>query len=304
MIRLVCFLFLSVPIILQVSGRVTLSSSYIPGATGNKEVYNPDISGKNSGNIFLIPGTRLSGADIAILGDSMSWIGGEDCQNPKGWTYHFKKAIQPRSITLYARSGATWTNDSATTVNPDAYSEVLDDDNVIYNQAERLRRDLKNKKIRKPDMVIIYAGANDAWFENRRPGCLEESVEPLKNIKVKDNPARHTSLQESIALVVGNLREILPKADILLVTPVELSKVTPEKVTEISEFIEKSGNELGCRVLRADRNVNIRHDMEKQQFTFTTDGVHTNPAGARLISDFIFRELMAPKTPLTPENGV
>ena len=67
-----------------------------------------------------------------------------------------------------------------------------------------------------------------------------------------------------------------------------MAKVAPEDTRKVSNIIENVGTRLGLKVLRADREVNIRAEVEKKvPHTYTYDGVHTNPSGARLIADYI-----------------
>lgn len=234
-------------------------------------------------------GRNLQDVDVAILGDSMTWIGGDSCQNDTGWTYYFKRETSPLSVSIYARSGATWTNTKRTTVSPDFYSEVLDDNNVLYNQAARLVRDTSEGRTPFPGLIILYAGANDAWFEKSRPGMFIP-VE-ADSIRPELLPSQATSLDGSIMLTAGYLHQHFPDARIVFVTPVEMSKTSPDKVYRVADTISRTASRLGYEVIRADRNVEIRHLQECRQFKHTYDGVHTNPSGARLIAKEIIRML-------------
>lgn len=229
---------------------------------------------------------------IAVLGDSMSWIGGDNFEKPEGWTYHFNQEYQPATMTLYARSGATWSNTPNTVLNTKAFSKVLDDNNVIYNQTMRLKEDLESGKISPPELILIYAGVNDAWFEKKRPGCMKTgNLDSWENIFTTDKPSERCKLWESIALNVEILKEVSPESRILLVTPAETSKVSALKIAEVSDIIEKTGNLLGCEILRLDKLSGISHDVEKLKPTLTADGVHTNPEGAKIIAEKIISYL-------------
>ena len=46
---------------------------------------------------------------VVILGDSNTFIGGDQCDKPQGWNKWFKELANPLSCRSYARSGATWT---------------------------------------------------------------------------------------------------------------------------------------------------------------------------------------------------
>ncbi|MBQ2399776.1 MAG: SGNH/GDSL hydrolase family protein, partial [Muribaculaceae bacterium] len=84
--------------------------------------------------------------DVVLLGDSNTWLGGDDCTGVKGWGKWFAEEYRPGSIRSYARSGATWTNTVNTVADTREYSEVLGDNNVIYNQVMRLVEDFEADK--------------------------------------------------------------------------------------------------------------------------------------------------------------
>lgn len=225
---------------------------------------------------------------IALLGDSMTWIGGDSCQNPTGWSHYLMKSGIAESIDVYARSGATWTNTSHTKAAPSFYSEVLHDDNVVYNQVLRLISNVAEGKAAVPDCIVIFAGANDAWFSSRRPGIFNHGNEALDIKYTSDTDvASATSLLSSVALVCDILKQSFPSASYLIVTPLQMSKVSEETVHVVSDIIEKSAGSRGFTVLRADNNVDIKHDVESKTPKHTYDGVHTNPDGARLVAQFI-----------------
>lgn len=225
---------------------------------------------------------------IALLGDSMTWIGGDSCQNPTGWTHRLRESGVASRLEVYARSGATWTNTSRTKIDTEAYSEVLDDDNVIYNQAIRLVRDHTSPGSETPDMIIIFAGANDAWFSDRRPGIFDDVAHSANAGRL---PSEATTLKSSVALVCDILLNSFPRSTLIMITPIEMSKVSADATERVGDIIESSAAGRGVTTLRADREVEIRHAEESESPRFTYDGVHTNEAGAALLADFIIREI-------------
>ena len=241
---------------------------------------------------FLTLGCRESQSHplrIALLGDSMTWIGGDSCENAEGWSHYLKERVSDSAIDVYARSGATWTNTSNTKGDENFDTRVLHDENVLYNQVSRLLTAIKEEEARRPELVILYAGANDAWFENKRPDIYKK---PTKiEITAECEPGECTTLEGSVMLCVSRLRAALPDARIVLVTPVEMSRTSPERIAKVSDLIEKAGIESGVEVLRADRHVDIRHSQEKKRHKFTSDGVHTNSQGARMIADYIITSI-------------
>ena len=224
---------------------------------------------------------------IALLGDSMTWIGGDHCEKETGWSFWFKTALPESVITSYARSGATWTNTSSTKGDVNFYSSSLDNENVVYNQALRLINDVESGATMQPQMIIIYAGANDAWFQKRRPGIF--NTISLPDGSVADcQPSKFTSLASSVELVCRLLQENLPKAQIVLVTPTPLTKVTKATLTKISDIIDTTGQKLKIPVFRADKKVNFDITVESTtKRKYTTDGVHTSPSGAKYIAESV-----------------
>lgn len=240
--------------------------------------------------------TDVSDKRIAILGDSMTWIGGDSCQNDCGWTYHFVNLMHPRDVDIYARSGATWTNTTATRPDTKAYTEILDDRNVIYNQALRMVEAVDADETKRPDIIIIYAGANDAWFSKRRPGIFDTASDfspspfttPLPDRQsTLLTPEKCTSLESSMRLVFSILADKFPDCRILVITPAEMTKVPVDSITRVSDIIDATAQAAGYEVLRADREVDIRRARELKKFTDTSDGVHTNSSGARKIARFV-----------------
>ena len=107
--------------------------------------------------------------NIVLLGDSNTWIGGDECDKPQGWNKWFKDLANPLSCHSYARSGATWTHTSLTDYDTEEDTGVLSDNNVVYNQINRLKEAYQQQKQVKPDLIIVMAGTNDLWFADKRP---------------------------------------------------------------------------------------------------------------------------------------
>lgn len=217
---------------------------------------------------------------VVILGDSNTWIGGDDCMQPRGWNKWFCEAINPESCRSYARSGATWTHTEATTYDTEEYSEVLSDNNVIYNQVNRLKKAYEAGEQPLPDLIIIMAGTNDAWFgrvTKARPKVKEESALTL------EGAVRNDCMM---------LRELFPTCRLLLVTPMQTTKTSLSNIRRTGDIIEACGKTLGAEVIRLDREGCVKRKQELKKKTLTTDGVHTNEAGARCIGQLVAEKVM------------
>lgn len=227
----------------------------------------------------------LSGKNVALIGDSMTWIGGDSCNLAKGWTSHFRRLASPASMSVYARSGATWTNAPGTKVDTDAFYDVLHDDNVLYTQAIRLLADVDSGKVPAPDIVIMYAGANDAWFSSRRPGIFIPG-------KMTSDGLLPVNLAGSVSVVCRMLRDKLHGSRMVLITPAQMTKAPVDAVEHVAEVIDSIGQSLGICVIRTDRDGPIKASAERGSHRrLTSDGIHTNPEGAAELARFFIKEM-------------
>ena len=227
--------------------------------------------------------------EIALLGDSMTWIGGDSCQNSTGWSYVLKESGIVGKIDVYAKSGATWTNTKSTRRNPQHKTEVLHDDNVIYNQVIRL---IENSDVNHnyPDIIVLFAGANDAWFKSKRPGMFEKE-DSHRVFTTYTEPSSVTTLEGSVRLVCDILQKKFPYTTLLFVTPLQMAKIDAETIFKVSDIIEKTASPKGCHVIRPDKDTEINHEQEAKSPKYTYDGVHTNPEGARIVGEYIIKYL-------------
>ena len=230
-----------------------------------------------------------SDKDVVLLGDSNTWLGGEDCSNSKGWSKWFKDKFCPKTIGSYARSGATWTNTPSTVCNLTENIEVLGDNNVVYNQVCRLKYAYAVGKQPLPELIIISAGTNDAWFSQHRPYAMERRSKLDSNEEniISFEPSKNLTIEESITLCCELLREDFPDAEIVLLTPLQTIKVDKSIIGIVGELIESVGTSLGCYVIRQDIEGCVRSDEESKVKVNTYDGTHTSEQGARLNGEMI-----------------
>lgn len=136
------------------TGKHKYLSDYVhPNASGGA------LIGQTIGNQLInILGSNSIGGAIAFMGDSLTT---EDWNNNE-WLAPFDKIIQYSKRLNYAQSGATWSHRGATKYNLHNKWGVWNDDNVIWNQINRLIYDIKNNNQIIPDILIIMAGTNDA----------------------------------------------------------------------------------------------------------------------------------------------
>ena len=226
--------------------------------------------------------------NVVLLGDSNTWLGGDDCSKPKGWNTWFVRELQPTTCRSYARSGATWTNTPQTKRNTEENIGVLGDDNVIYNQICRLTEATDRGEQPLPHLIIIMAGTNDAWFCDKRPQAFCEPQHSYKCCE-KDSwiPNSVLTLQESVAYGCWLLQQSYSAARIVLATPPQTTAVETSLINRAGDTIEKVGNDLSIPVIRLDHEGCIDRESELQHKQFTYDGTHTSEEGARCIGHVI-----------------
>ncbi len=227
-------------------------------------------------------GVMASKPFIAVLGDSNSWLGGDGCDSPKGWTFYLREILQDAELRSYARSGATWSHTERTGRDSEEYSEIISDNNVILNQFLRLHQDVQASLCPSPDIIILAAGTNDAWFESKyRPGCMAEddSLSPL-------------TVEGAVRFGLNVVRGLYPEAYLLILTPMESTVVADASIKTVARRIEN-----GCHnferttVLRMDTLSPVRSTSERRCLQYTYDGTHTSIAGAKanaqIVADFL-----------------
>lgn len=221
--------------------------------------------------------------DVAILGDSNTWLGGDDCSKPKGWNTYFKAEYNPKSCVSLARSGATWTNTTNTVLDIEENVGIITDNNVIYNQVCRLIDGIESATLPRPQLIIIACGTNDAWFEKKRPEIWSSSADDAiadEGIVAKD-PSEAPSLAQSVIQNCLLLRQFLPDTKIVLLTPLQTTAVGVDKIGRVGDTIQKCGDLLGIPVIRQDKVCVVKAADEKIRRTNTYDGTHTNATGAK-----------------------
>ena len=228
------------------------------------------------------------GITVALLGDSITWLGGDDCKGEKGWSRYFVEEMGEK-VSLcrsYARSGATWTNTPSTVRDTKSVSGRLDNNNVIYNQVCRLVDDVKIGSMATPDVIMIAAGINDIWFLRSRPQALSRTPEEAfafsgTSFITGSAPGEILSLAWAVRYNCELLMEAFPDAQIVLLTPSQCTKVPYATLTQACDIIEGCARRMALGVIRLDRCSSVYSIREGISAHSTYDGVHTSSEGAR-----------------------
>lgn len=224
-------------------------------------------------------------AHIVLLGDSNTWIGGDDCSSPRGWNYWFAREFDSSDVVSYARSGATWSHTSSTTRNPAHYSEIITDDNVIYNQIIRLIEAVDSRSQQSPDLIMIAAGTNDAWFPQFRPEEFSLSASEALGRDIGEllslPPGKVLSLPEAVRYDLLILSARFPDARLIVMTPMQSVKISDKMLADVSTMIDEVATRSGASVIRQDLLCPVNSAAEVVTRRLTTDGTHTSEEGAR-----------------------
>lgn len=232
---------------------------------------------------------------VAILGDSNTWLGGDNCDQPKGWNKWFKDRMKPATCRSYARSGATWTNTTETKLNTLEDIGKLGDDNVIYNQVMRLKEAFDNGMQTDPNVILIAAGTNDAWFIKKRPHAFDKNGNDVFGSSSSEVRALHPNevltLADAVRYNCELLMHFFPEAQIVLLSPMQTTAAPTKLIHEAGDIIEECGQHMGIHTIRQDYYSCVNTMREKELFRFTYDGTHTSIEGAKRNGYYIANQL-------------
>ena len=227
--------------------------------------------------------TDIQNKVFAILGDSITWLGNDDCSGVRGWTTYFKKALGLKKVRSYARSGATWSHTASTKYDLTENTGNLSDDNVIYNQVNRLIKAVADGTQETPNVIIIAAGTNDAWYPSARPNAVGEDADVVfasEEQIVDADPSTITSIPRAMRYDVEMLENAFPNVKIVIFTPLQSTGFTLERLSLIKEAEQKAAYYLGLPVINQSEITQVSRIREKLAYKYTVDGTHTSEFGA------------------------
>jgi len=242
-------------------------------------------------SVCILTSLDAAAAEIVLLGDSNTWLGGDRCDNPRGWSCRFAELSPDDHVTSYARSGATWTATADSRCDTEEYVEVLSDNNITFNQIIRLEQAVNNGVQPRPDIIMVMLGTNDAWFGARRPGIFDMTAQvalavPADSLSL-DTPSHQCSLAMAVRCGVERLRRDFGDAVIVLMTPMQSTAPPAGRLEQVTAVIEAVGRGLAVPVMRMDTLSPVRRDAEGAARRLTTDGTHTTPEGAALTAEAV-----------------
>jgi isoamyl acetate esterase len=194
---------------------------------------------------------------IIFFGDSITQAG----VNPGGYITMLKD--------MYAKAGNT--------------SELIGagiGGNKVYDLFLRMEDDVLSKK---PDVVVIYVGVNDVWHKaSYGTGTDADKFTKFYTALIKKMQA------QGIKLILTTPAAIGEKTD--------HSNQQDGDLNQYSKIIRDLAKEHKCGLVDLRKEFlayNLAKNPEnKAQGILTTDRVHLNEAGNKLVAELMFRELM------------
>lgn len=150
--------------------------------------------------------------------------------------------------------------------------------NKVYDLYLRLETDVLDKK---PDVVFIFVGINDIWHKKMGTGTDEDKYVRFYEALIKKMQAQ--------------------KIEVILVTPPCIGErhdfTNPQDgdLNLYSSFIRQLAQKYGCKLAdlrEAFLKYEIKENKEnKWEGILTTDGVHLNDKGNRLVAETFLAQL-------------
>ena len=237
------------------------------------------------------------GKRIAILGDSLTWLEMSPTLYNRGWVTHFRELLKFAELRNYARSGATWSHTASTQYDITEDTQSISNDNVIYNQLNRLINDVDNNGVTAPDFIFILAGTNDAWYPAQRPDAVADTPASVMSdesvwLNVKSIGSL-TSIPKAMRYVAEMIWDKFPDCQVVVTTPLQSTAFTTDRREAIAESIKGSAEYLSWAVIEQDKVCDISRIRESQGYYMTYDGTHTSEAGAKMVGEILASQLTA-----------
>lgn len=221
--------------------------------------------------------TDFSSRNIAIFGDSISCLG-------SNWTTFFKSMSNFKNVYNYAVGGAKWRcGGSAVDLSG---IQTGNDNNNLWNQYNRLNDAVLQGTAQSPDLIIMFAGANERYGNATQWGTPDAAFETSINYNDMDVPTTDVdTVAKSIRYIVEKTMSKYLDAKIILCTPIPITSDNNHAMRQVSELIRGCACELGCGVIDLYHLCGI-HPVVNGTYTLR-DGLHTNDKGSSMIAHTI-----------------
>lgn len=151
--------------------------------------------------------------------------------------------------------------------------------NKVYDLYLRHEEDVLSKK---PDVVVIYVGVNDVWHkQSNQTGTDPDKFVAFYAALIKKFQAAGIKVILSTPAVIGERTDFSNSQD--------------GDLNRYSQLIRDQASKYGCGLVdlrKAFLEYNLKNNPDnKESGILTTDRVHLNPAGNRLVADLMLKAI-------------
>ncbi|MDP2412676.1 SGNH/GDSL hydrolase family protein [Daejeonella sp.] len=194
---------------------------------------------------------------VIFFGDSITRAG----VNPGGYITLMQEALRGKTNPEYELIGAGIGG------------------NKVYDLFLRFEDDVLSKK---PDVVVMYVGVNDVWHKQ----SSQTGTDPDKFI------AFYTAMIEKLQAAGIRVIVCTPAA---IGERTDFSNAQDGDLNRYSNIIRELAQKYSCGLVdlrKAFLDYNLKNNPEnKESGILTTDRVHLNPAGNKLVADLMIKAL-------------
>lgn len=151
--------------------------------------------------------------------------------------------------------------------------------NKVYDLFLRFEEDVLSKK---PDVVVMYVGVNDVWHKQ----SSQTGTDPEKFI------AFYTTMIKKLQTAGIRVIACTPAA---IGERTDFSNAQDGDLNRYSNIIRDLAKKYSCSLVdlrKAFLDYNLKNNLEnKESGILTTDRVHLNPAGNKLVVDLMLKAL-------------
>ena len=239
---------------------------------------NTAISGIQNTNAATIPILP----NVVLFGDSIT-----DTKVNGEWVKQIINYAKFNSLTNYGRGYCTFTFKNDTVENTTDTSDSNIGNNVIWNQYNRMVKDINAGKISSPDCIIILAGTNDA-IQTKTIGDVD-SV--FNNSAQSTDVKTLTNLCASVRYVCELIMVNYPNTQIILATPLQMKDYNrTSQAILVRNAIISCANKMGIKTIDQTYESGIYAYAENVRPKFLSDGVHLTVEGGKKVAQFLARE--------------
>lgn len=219
--------------------------------------------------------------NIVLMGDSITY--------EAKWVDYIQKKVSFNTLTNLAVNFATMKNKENTSYNLNVEASN-NDDNVAWNQFNKLVHLTDDEQIPLPDVIITMLGTNDV-LRSQNVGTFEDSW--LEEKIINKEPTYNTSTAWGFRYLIELLKHKYPQATIIVCTPIQNGgNYANGLLKTVSEIYKETGGKLGIEVVDQYNECGIYGKDESLYGIYTRDNTHPNDVGGKKQGKYLLSKLI------------